>query len=111
MHTVQKTSRTVTRFAGHPDEIEALVEQAKHPQPPADAPPMYPCPCYEKTTAWYVGRSSSWLVDGIGRYLTHGDALGVDGDSGVTAHAHRVRASLYANRPIAVDDAAQVSKE
>ena len=34
MHTVQKTSRTVTRFAGHPDEIEALVEQAKHPQPP-----------------------------------------------------------------------------
>jgi hypothetical protein len=58
MHTVQKTSRTVTRFAGHPDEIEALVEQAKHPQPPADAPPMYPCPCCEKPTAWYVGQ---WL--------------------------------------------------
>ncbi|HRI06488.1 MAG TPA: hypothetical protein PKW35_01660 [Nannocystaceae bacterium] len=22
---------------------------------------MYPCPCCEKTTAWYVGRSSSWF--------------------------------------------------
>ena len=61
MHTVQETPRAVTFFSGHPDEIDALVEQAKHPQPPVDAPPMYPCPCCEKTTAWYVGRSSSWF--------------------------------------------------
>jgi len=55
MHTVPRTARAVTFFAGHPDEIEALVEQAKHPQPPVDAPPMYPwfSPYYQCYCGWW----------------------------------------------------------